>query len=117
MNFTNKEPIFIQIAEYYKKLISAGAYKYNEALPSVRDVALDLIVNPNTVQRAFSKLVEDHYAINIPKKGYYVCYQKPGEKSNLLIQEKIDELLKLGYTLDNISDVIKTMKQEKTHND
>ena len=68
----DKKPIFIQIKEMYERLIDMGAYKEGDAMPSVREVGLAYSANPNTVQRAFSLMVEDGYLVSIPKKGFYV---------------------------------------------
>ena len=72
MRFNSSKPIFIQLAEYYEQLIDLGMLKENEEMPSVREVALMNDINPNTVQRAFTLMVEHHYLVNIPKKGFFV---------------------------------------------
>ena len=68
----DKKPLFIQIKEYYEHLIDIGAFNEGDEMPSVRVVALEHNANPNTVQRAFSLMVESGYLISIPKKGFYV---------------------------------------------
>lgn len=49
-------PIFHQIAEYVRRSVAAGVYRAGEPIPSLRQMALDLTVNPNTVQRAYEEL-------------------------------------------------------------
>ncbi len=112
MTFFGKEPIYIQIANYYKKLIIAGAYHYQDMLPSVREVALELIVNPNTVQRAFSKLEEDGFVIAIPKKGYFVAYESKSVDRNAPIRKVLESLIEQGYSLKEIKSVVKEMEEE-----
>ena len=51
-------PVFRQIVEGMQSAIAAGVYRPGETIPSTRDLALQLTVNPNTVQRAYSTLVE-----------------------------------------------------------
>ena len=114
MNFTNKEPIFIQIANYYEKLIKVGVFPYDSSLPSVREVALEYLVNPNTVQRAFTKLVEDHLILNIPKKGYFVCY-KANQDSSKHLEEQLNELLHSGYSIEDIQLALDRIKGESHH--
>ncbi|MFR1982737.1 MAG: GntR family transcriptional regulator [Christensenellaceae bacterium] len=53
-----KQNVYQNIVEEYKRLIGFGAMKYGERLPSVRALALELGVNPNTVERAYSALEE-----------------------------------------------------------
>ena len=96
----DKKPLFIQIKDYYEHLIDIGALKEGDEMPSVRIVALQNNANPNTVQRAFSLLVEDGYLISIPKKGFYV--QKGKENRNKYLKENIKELLEKGYTKEEI---------------
>ena len=69
MNLKNSKSAYIQIAEYYKKLINAGSLKEGDELPSVREAAVFFGVNPNTVQAAFSLLVNENYLLNIYKKS------------------------------------------------
>jgi len=49
-------PIYLQIVEYLRSSIAAGVYRSGEALPSLRALALELKVNPNTVQRAYEEM-------------------------------------------------------------
>ena len=60
-------PIYSQIAEHIRRAIAAGVHRPGEAIPSLRALALELGVNPNTVQRAFEELERDG-AIQ-PRKG------------------------------------------------
>jgi GntR family transcriptional regulator len=56
---SSHEPIYLQIVAEVRKAIAAGVYKPGEMLPSLRVLALDLRVNPNTVQRAYDELERD----------------------------------------------------------
>ena len=49
-------PIYRQIAEHIRRAVAAGVYRAGEAIPSLRALSLDLVVNPNTVQRAYEEL-------------------------------------------------------------
>ena len=102
----SKEPIFIQIKNYYERLIDIGALKDGQEMPSVREVALLNNVNPNTVQRAFSLMVDDGYLISIPKKGFYVKGKDINNK-NLHLKETIDKLIEEGYTFEEILNEVK----------
>lgn len=95
-----KKPIFIQIKDYYERLIDIGALKEGDELPSVREVALANNANPNTIQRAFTLMVEDGYLVSIPKKGFYV--QKRDNNRSHYLKESLKELIKQGYTKEEI---------------
>lgn len=79
LNFSGKQDVYLEIAEKYKEYIRLGIIKNGEKLPSVREAAGELGVNPNTVARAYSKLEEDGYIRSLPKKGAFVTY---GEDKN-----------------------------------
>ncbi len=100
MNDT-KEPIFIRLKDYYERLIDIGALKEGEEMPSVREVALLNNVNPNTVQRSFSLMVEDGYLTSIPKKGYFVN-KKSGNSRKAHLIETLKELINHGYKKEEI---------------
>lgn len=95
-----KKPIFIQIKEFYERLIDIGAYHEGDEMPSVREVALMNNANPNTVQRAFSLMVEDGYLVSIPKKGFYVQKVKSDPRASL--RKELKELLNKGFTKEDI---------------
>ena len=112
MELNSREPIFIQIKNYYKRLINLGIFNDGEEMPSVREVAISNRVNPNTVQRAFSLLVEEGYLNAIPKKGYFVIYKGQKRKVKQL-EITIKKLYLDGYTKEELLAVIKEMGEEK----
>lgn len=77
-SFSGNQDIYLEIAERYKEYIRQGVIKNGEKLPSVRQAAGELSVNPNTIARAYSKLEEDGYICSLPKKGAYVIYEGDG---------------------------------------
>lgn len=104
-----KKPIFIQVKDYYEHLIDVGALKDGDEMPSVREVALQYGANPNTIQRAFSLMVEDGYLLSIPKKGFYV--QKGRMNRDKYLKERIQELLENGYTKEEIKKELEDIKK------
>ncbi|MBQ9467774.1 MAG: GntR family transcriptional regulator [Clostridia bacterium] len=65
--------VYMDVAARFRTYIERGVYKESEALPSVRAVAADLGVNPNTVQKAYARLESEGYIVVRPKKGAYVA--------------------------------------------
>ena len=55
-NLDNERPIYLQLMERIQRDIISGVYKTGDRLPSVRDLAMDAAVNPNTMQKALSEL-------------------------------------------------------------
>lgn len=76
LRFLGKQDVYIEIAEKYKQHILNQIYKNGEKLPSVRVVATELGVNPNTVAKAYSLLESEGYIRALPKKGAYVIYDE-----------------------------------------
>lgn len=71
-NFTSDKPVYLQIAERVIKIVLAGEYKPGEQIPSVRQLALEAAVNPNTVQHAFSELENEGLIISKGTMGRFV---------------------------------------------
>lgn len=114
MQLHGNKPIFEEVAEYYENLISLGVYPQGSYLPSVREVALESKINPNTVAKAYSLLVEKDLILPIPKKGYQV--KKKAEPVNQL-KKRILSIRDEGYTLNEIENVIKEIQKEENKDD
>ena len=73
-----KGMVFQQIVDYYKRYITLGIIKEDEKLPSCRNLASELGINPNTVERAYKILEQEGYIKNIAKKGkvFVIFYEK-----------------------------------------
>lgn len=69
IKITSKQSIYLEVAEKLETLIRLGVYKENEQLPSCRKLGLELGVNPNTIERAYSLLEEKKVIYTIPKRG------------------------------------------------
>lgn len=72
LNYRDKRPIYEQVAEKMEHLITCGGLESNSKLPSVRALALELSVNPNTIQRAYTQMEQDGYIYTIIGRGNYV---------------------------------------------
>ena len=72
IDYRDKRPLYEQVAEKLAHLIICGALESNIKLPSVRSLAMDLSVNPNTVQRAYTQLEQEGYIYTVVGRGNYV---------------------------------------------
>ena len=72
LDYNDKRPIYEQIVEKLTTLILRGVYKADEKLPSVRSMAVDLSINPNTIQRAYGELERQGYIYSIKGRGNFV---------------------------------------------
>lgn len=97
--------LYEQIYSFYKNLIYRGAIRKDEYLPSVREVALARKINPNTVVKAYSLLINDGLITSINKKGYLVIYSNQDKKQQYLNQT-INKLKLEGYTKQELIETI-----------
>ncbi len=82
MKFNDTQPIFLQIAEWIYERILAREWSPGERIPSVRDLAVELEVNPNTVMRTYERLQADDVIFNKRGIGYFLS-----EKAYALVQQ------------------------------
>ena len=71
LNYRDSRPIYGQIKDGLRKLIVTGALGPDEKLPSVRALATQLSINPNTIQRAYNELEGEGYIYSVPGKGSF----------------------------------------------
>ena len=88
-------PIYLQIESQVKHAIAAAALKLDDAMPSVRKLAAELRINPNTVARAYQNLERDGILRTVPGGGCYVNSQSPG----LMKSEKLRRLRPMATQL------------------
>lgn len=77
VNASSGLPIYVQIETQVKNAVAAGALKKGEALPSVRKLAVELRINPNTVARAYQELEREGVIGTVPGGGTYVAGRAP----------------------------------------
>lgn len=104
-----KENVYEQIVNEYKRFISLNVLRLDDKLPSCRELAKELGINPNTVAKAYNVLESEGYIKILPKKGVYVVYSmevidNDDEIVNFFKQlkkEKVD-YLKIKKILDDV---------------
>ena len=105
LNYRDSRPIYEQIKDGLRKLIVTGAMAPDEKLPSVRSLATQLSINPNTIQRAYEALETEGYVYSVPGKGSFAAPHTgvdEGRKDELLhtFDQAAAELLFLGMTAE-----------------
>ena len=70
-------PLYEQVKKEIRRLVTIGALKPHEPLPSIRDLAADLVVNPNTVARAYRELEQDGVIYTQKGRGCFVADRNP----------------------------------------
>lgn len=98
---SSSRSIYEQVYEEFVKLISSGVLRPDEQLPSVRDLAVMLRINPNTIQKAYKLLETRSYVYSVPGKGNFVAQSESIvsaelEKEMTLLESTIARLRMLG---------------------
>ena len=94
LNYRDSRPIYEQIKDGLKKLMVSGALAADEKLPSVRALATQLSINPNTIQRAYNELESEGYIYSIPGKGSFSAGDVgTDENRKKELKEKVRELI------------------------
>ena len=107
LDYRDVRPIYAQIMDSVKEQITAGILNTGDRLPSVRELASDLAINPNTIQRAYRTLEAEGWIVTVPGKGCFVCSNEKlaeEEKKRLLAQfdEVTEGLLSFGISRDTL---------------
>ena len=85
----SSDPIYLQVVEQIKHLITVGQLKPADQLPTVRQLAVELRVNPNTVARAYTQLAEEGVISTQQGRGTYVLEMPPPADQRRLRREKL----------------------------
>ena len=118
IDYKNDKPLHEQITFGIKELIISGILKPDEQLPSVREMSVELTVNPNTVQRAYKTLEADGIIYSVRGKGNFVSKitNVSEDKTYALyevLEKTVKELAFLGEAEENIKNVIKNIYIER----
>ena len=87
LNYRDARPIYTQIIDGFRDQILAGILQNGDRLPSVRELAQQLSINPNTIQRAYRELEMQGWIATVPGKGCFICgvpQMTPKEQQPLL---------------------------------
>ncbi|MBQ3282023.1 MAG: GntR family transcriptional regulator [Eubacterium sp.] len=107
-NFTDGVPIYSQIVDQMTMRIASGAYEPGEKLPSVRDLAIDAGVNPNTMQRALAELERQGLVFSERTSGRFVTKDNEilmrlhEELAKKCFDEFAEKLRKIGMSADEM---------------
>ena len=76
VNPRSKQPLYEQLVEQLRRQIVLGGMKAGAAMPSVRQLATELGINPNTIQKAYRRMEEEGMILSVPGKGSFVSDTK-----------------------------------------
>ena len=107
LDYRDARPIYEQVRDNLRRLMVSGAIQEGEKLPSVRSLASNLAINPNTIQWAYESLEAEGYVYSIPGKGSFAAPRTgvDEERRDRLLGQfdsLTAELLYLGVTRDRL---------------
>ncbi len=113
LNYRDSAPIYAQIKENLRHQIISGILTPGDKLPSVRELATQLSINPNTIQRAYNELELEGFIISVLGKGNYVSSDfsrdpKKIEKLKDTLKKTVNELRFMGVSDEELEKIIKT---------
>ena len=125
IDYKSRKPIYEQIIENMKQLVVSGALKRDEKIPSVRQLAQELAINPNTIQKAYGELERQGVIYSLKGRGSFVGSSLQ-ELRNIQQNERLEELAALSKELYRlqvpqeelylvIQQVYKQQKEDEIH--
>ena len=116
LNYRDSKPIYEQIKEGLRRLVITGAIAKDEKLPSVRELASELAINPNTIAKAYKELEHEGYIYSIKGKGTFVSsnssiYENRKEELMYQFDCVVEELILLSITRDELKKRIDNLEE------
>lgn len=109
----NRSAIYVQVMENIKEMIVTDVWHENDKIPSVRELSEELMLNPNTVQKAYRELEREGYIYTVSGKGSFVSGKSAIRRDPAMVDElknKVREafrgLMLLGYSADDAASII-----------
>ena len=107
LDYRDVRPIYAQIIDGVREQIVSGVLQPGDKLPSVRELAAALAINPNTIQRSYRQLEVEGWIATVPGKGCFVCqtpetYEREMHRLLTVLDETCTALMALGVTREEI---------------
>lgn len=107
IDYGDKRPIYEQIVEKFENLILSGGLEPNAKMPSVRALAIELSINPNTIQKAYTELERAGYIYSVKGRGNFVREDQSFQNKQLkklldVVSSGIKDCREAGISLEEI---------------
>jgi GntR family transcriptional regulator len=123
VTFDSSMPIYLQIIDMIRQTVAAGAWPPGSKVASVRDLAIEFGVNPNTMQRALSELERDGLLLADRTAGRYVTTDRVlveklrGELAGRRIGQLLEQMAALGYNKEQVLRILQEKWSESDGHD
>lgn len=111
LDYRDRRPLYEQVAERFQELMFKGVLPPDSQLPSVRSLATELSINPNTIQRAYGELERQGYIYSVKGKGSFVA-DSSRMKAGMLVEWKnrfvssVEEGIRIGVAKEDMTGLI-----------
>jgi len=117
IDYNDKRPIYEQIVDRFQTLILNGALEPDTQIPSVRALAIELSINANTIQRAYSELERSGYIYSVKGRGNFVradesLAQKQKDKILKKLQEQLKQCRELKISQEEVTTCVTSIYTE-----
>ena len=118
VNPGSKQPLYEQLVEQLRRQIVLGGMKAGAAMPSVRQLATELGINPNTIQKAYRRMEEEGMILSIPGKGSFVSDDladmllKQRENQRSKARQMLQACRETGLTKEEITQMVEEIYKE-----
>ena len=114
LDYRDGRPIYAQIIDGLRQQITTHVLQPGDKLPSVRELAGSLAINPNTIQRSYRQLEVEGWIATVPGKGCFVCqtpetYEREMQRLLHVLDETCEALMALGVTRE---DIVRRLQKE-----
>ncbi len=125
IDYKDRRPLYEQVVSKIEELVRIGALTKDEKMPSVRQLASDLAINPNTIQKAYQELERRGIIYSVKGRGNFVSSHTEDIKLTHIgeiykqIHDSAVELISLGETIENLeksfATIVSSIKEEGKH--
>ena len=118
VNPRSKQPLYEQLVEQLRRQIVLGGMKAGAAMPSVRQLATELGINPNTIQKSYRRMEEEGMILSIPGKGSFVSDDladmllKQRENQRSKARQMLQACRETGLTKEEITQMVEEIYKE-----
>ena len=123
LDYSSGKPIYEQIKDNIKQLIIEGVLKQDDRIPSVRELAVTMAINPNTIQKAYKELEFEGYVYSVRAKGVFVASvdkiaeEKNTDKQFKNLEDAVKELYFFGVNKEQIFEAVDKIYKGGNQND
>lgn len=121
LDYKDRRPLYEQIVDKFSDMILKGILKPDEKLPSVRNLAMELSINPNTIQRAYMELERNGFVYSVKGRGNFVSdsgqlKEERKQEIKCILTQQLKEAFSHNIKKEEISQLVETVYGSETKN-